>query len=229
MSPVSHPRRGFTIAEVAVVLAIMVVVLAIGWGSMRDSFPRYRLIHTAKALQTDLMHMRNLAIETNRQARLHLSGPGGDCATDSSLWGGGWELALGDSSRSSSSWDVLPVDAEDGSDDLAGEGTIDFGAGGDGSGREVCMSEWGSISGPGTNNEDAIVFDPRGWVANPGSDFAATGYIEITLVDQAGARKGVEDEIVVRISRAGLIRLESSLSPDGPASTASVGTGEASP
>ena len=76
---------------------------------------------------------------------------------------------------------------------------------------DVCLKAWGTLLGPGTGNSNAVVFSPRGWVTNPGSDFASSGYIEFTLANQQATRKGLTDEVSVVVFRSGMIRLVSAL------------------
>ncbi len=173
------------------------------------------MVGAARLLRGNLMTLRNLAIQTNRETRLRLvSTPGCD---DVDAWGGRWELAIGDAASRSSSWDVLPEDSEvDGSDDDDSEGRVDLGAGGNHQARGVCLDDWGTLEGPGPDTADAIVFSPRGWVANPGGDFSSDGTIDLVLVNQEAARKGVDDAIAVRVTRAGMVRLEPTLAGAEP-------------
>ena len=214
-------RAGFTLIEVAVALAIFAVILAMGWGSMQRDLPRFRTVRASKGLQADLMTLRNLAISTNRETRLHLQSSGGDCEGDPGSWGGSWTLEAGDRSTRAEAWELLPVDAEDGSDDDQTEGVRDLGDGGNRQAADVCLLDWGSLEGSGSGNEDAIVFSPRGWVSNPGGDFQSNGYIELDLLNQDSNRRGVNDRVTVRISRSGMVRLVSSL---GKEDNSTVGT-----
>ena len=70
------------------------------------------------------------------------------------------------------------------------------------------MEHWGSIIGPGNGvASDSIVFDTRGWLRNPASDFSANGAIEIRFINQESVRNGFLEEIIIQVSRAGMIRL----------------------
>lgn len=204
------PRRGFTLLELVVVLAIIVIAAAIGAGSMQPHLPRYRMVNAAKLLRSDLRQVQELATRTGRQARLRLVAPGGSCG-NTDVWGGGWVLELGDDSRLSSRWDVLPEDSlADGSDDDQSQGVVDLGADGNRPARDVCLDDWGGIAGPGSDNADAIVFDSRGFLQNPAGDLV-DGYIRIPLVNQAAAREGVDDRIHVLVAATGFTRLHSRL------------------
>jgi prepilin-type N-terminal cleavage/methylation domain-containing protein len=204
-------QSGFTMIEVALVISIISVLAAIGWGSTRQQMPRYRLIQASKQLKSDLVHLRNLAVQTNRETRLTLEASPGDC-DEIDDYGGQWSLFAGDRSRQSASWEYLPIDTEsDGSDDERGEGSVVLDEGGNRQARDVCLNDWGIIRGPGSGSANSIVFSPRGWLTNPATDFNAQGYMELVLTNQAAARDGVEDKVKVLVTRAGMVRLHSTL------------------
>jgi len=207
-------RAGFTLIEMAIVIALISVLAAIGWGSTRDQMPRYRLIRASKGLKSDLVTLKNLAVLTNRETRLVLVSSPGECdAVDA--YGGSWWLQAGDRSRNSANWEFLPIDTEvAGEDEQQGEGRVDIGDGGNQEQRDVCLEDWGSLRGPGSGNPDSVVFSPRGWLRNPTADFNADGYVEITLTSQAAGRRGVEDKVSVLVSRSGMVRMYSTLGHD---------------
>ncbi|MEC7948897.1 MAG: prepilin-type N-terminal cleavage/methylation domain-containing protein [Myxococcota bacterium] len=219
--PRALARRGLTLIELAVVLAIVGIVAAIGWGSTRAYIPRFRMITAAKGLKADTMKLRSLAVSTGRETRLTLSGTPGTC-TDAEGYGGSWTMAIGNRSSGSSSWDLLPEDtAADGSDDDRSEGTVDIGPEGNRTARGVCLRQWASLAGPGAGNGDSIVFSPRGFITNPSSDFSTVaGTIDLTLVNLHAASRGVTDEVSVRLFRTGAARLESTLGAEYAGSAA---------
>ncbi len=202
---------GFTLIEVVIVIALFGVLAAIGWGSTRDQMPRYRLIRASKGLKGDLVNLKNLAVLTNRETRLLLISTPGDCE-DAEDYGGQWHLQAGDRSRGSDRWEFLPIDTEvEGEDEEQGEGRVDLGEDGNRQQKDVCLESWGDIRGPGSGNTDSIVFSPRGWLRNPATDFNGSGYMELTLTNQAAADKGVTDKVKILVSRAGMVKMHSTL------------------
>jgi hypothetical protein len=202
---------GFTLVEMTIVVAMIIVFATIGWGSTRGQMPRYRLIRAAKDMKGDLVNLRNLAVMSNRETRMVLAGSPGDCDTTDEF-GGSWNLQAGNRSRNSTVWEFLPMDTQmEGEDEEQGEGRVDIGAGGNRELHDVCLEEWADLRGPGIGNADSIVFSPRGWVRNPTPDFNAQGYVELTLTNQAAGLLGVEDRVHILVSRAGMVRLHSTL------------------
>jgi prepilin-type N-terminal cleavage/methylation domain-containing protein len=207
-------QAGFTLIEVGIVIALFSVLAAIGWGSTQGQMPRYRLIRAAKDMKGDLVNLRNLAVMSNRETRMVLAGSPGDCDTTDD-YGGSWNLQAGNRSRNSTVWEFLPMDTEvEGEDEEQSEGRVDIGDGGNRDLKDVCLGAWADIRGPGTGNGDSIVFSPRGWVRNPTPDFNAQGYVELTLTNQAAGLLGVEDRVHILVSRAGMVRLHSTLGHD---------------
>lgn len=220
-------RQGFTLLELMVAIALLGFIAAIGWSSMSDQLPRFRMIRAARLLKSDMTNLRNLAVQSNRETRIRFTEPGGGDCADPDSEGGSWEMAIGDRSSGSQSWDLLPDDAfEDGTDDQQGEAVTSLFETGNHRAAGVCLKDWDSLTGPGTGNADAVVFSPRGWVTNPGEDFSSSGYIEFTLANQEANRKGIADEASVVVFRSGMIRMVSSLGQEHP--DVSVGTATSS-
>lgn len=202
------PRRarpGFTLVELGVVLAILVITTALGIGALQEHLPRYHLVQAAKRLKSDVHRLQALATASGRQARLRLLAAPGACATPDD-WGGGWVLELGDASRGSTSWDILPpdVDPEASADDS--EGTVVLSRDGNAEAPWTCLLPWGTIAGPSPTDHDSIVINARGYLDNPPSDLDR-GYIRLTLRNQNAAARGVDDEVMLLISAAGAVRL----------------------
>lgn len=202
-------------------MAIVIIAALIGAGSLRPYLPRFRMISTAKRLRADIRQLQSLALQTGRQTRLRLIAPGGSCDNPDN-YGGGWVMEVGDASVGSSAWDILPPDAlADGTDDDQSLGTVDLGEDGSHATRSVCLTAWDPITGPGSGNANALVFSPRGHLANPVTDFS-DGYIRLGFVNQAAARQDIVDEIDVIVSAAGWTGLETSLG--GATTDGAVGT-----
>ena len=155
-------RSGFTLLEVVIAVSILGTLAALGWGTMQEHLPRFRLVRTAKQFRADLIKMRQIAVQTNREAKMLLLSSSGDC-TDGSSWGGSWQLSVGNRSLGSTTWDLLPVDSlEDGTDDNQTLGVVDLSEFGDERGYDICFRQWSNILGPTMgNNQDSIVFGPR--------------------------------------------------------------------
>lgn len=209
MLPPRAARSGFTLLELLVVLAIVLIAALIGAGTVQPYLPRFRMVSTAKSFRADLRMLQSLALQTGRQTRLRLVSSGG--CDDPDSWGGGWVMELGDKSVNSGSWDILPPDAlADGVDDDQSQGRVDLGPDGAQRARGICMQPWDTIDGPGADNENSLVFTPRGSLANPVTDFP-DGYIRLTFTNQYAARQGVVDEMEVMVSAAGWSGLQSNL------------------
>lgn len=207
--PCVRRRRGFTLVEVMVAVGILSVLVGIGWGTMQEHLPRFRLVRIAKKFRSELISMRQIAVQTNRETKFALlSHSGGDCS-DTTMWGGAWEMSVGNQIMGSTTWDLLPEDSmQDGTDDDRSEARVSFFDGGNESGTDVCFRDWGNLTGPTWGrNQDSIVFSPRGWLRNPPVDFNRNGYMEFHFVNQDAHRQGVFDVVKVQISRAGMIRL----------------------
>lgn len=208
--PLTHLRRsrgGFTLIELVVVIAIIMILSAIGIGLSSDLIPRFRTRQAAKTFASKVQECRALAIRSGRECRVWL------VASDSSLTDltqndGEYWVGLGDKNRSSTVWDYLPPDpAGGGSDDS--QGLIDIGD--EDSAwyqRRVGIEPWTSLGGPGTGNGDCIVFDPRGFVKNPASDFGALGTIDVTFVNKVARAEGWAEDYTVKVSRTGMTRID---------------------
>ena len=211
--------RGYTLIELVIVIAILGLLAAIGWANMQSSVPRYRLIRAAKKLQSDILSMRSMAVRSNRQTKITFLASGGDCSNPSN-WGGKWSLSVGNKSFGSDEWDLLPEDSfDDFSDDDQSLGIVDIGPNGEYNMHKICLNQWETLSGGASqNSSDSIVFNTRGWLANPNSDFSSSGSIELSLYNQkareefAGNSLVVGDSqshhsVTVQVSRAGLVRI----------------------
>ncbi|MEC7947508.1 MAG: prepilin-type N-terminal cleavage/methylation domain-containing protein [Myxococcota bacterium] len=202
-------QRGFTLIELMIVVALVMILTAIGIGLSDDLIPRFRTRHAAKTFASKVNECRALAIRSGKECSVWL------LAADSSLTNldsndGEYWVGLGNKNRDSTTWDYLPVDTESGGADLdQTQGIVDIG---DTTGqfyqRRVGISQWSSLGGPGTGNSDRIVFGPRGFVTNPSSDFGALGTIDVNFVNKVARAAGFTEDWTVKISRTGMTRID---------------------
>jgi prepilin-type N-terminal cleavage/methylation domain-containing protein len=203
-------RQGFTLLELAVVVALVLILTAIGIVQSTDALPRYRTRQAAMDFVSSAQRCRALAVQLGRECSVLLREYDSDLSAIGSQAGEYW-IAVGDASRNSSTWDYLPEDAEDGSDDDFSEGMFNIADPEDDAyNRYVSIADWGPIGGPGVGNSDRIVFDPRGYLSNPSSDFDGTGHIRILFVNEAARDDGRTEDYAVLISRGGMLRVDPS-------------------
>lgn len=176
---------------------------------------------SARTLHADLVTLRSLAVATNRETRLLVTAS--DAALDpAEPQVGEWLLQAGNRSTRSSEWDTLPIDL--GADADASDGERSLSPGGFDAARGISLAVGAPLAGPTGDNENALVFSPRGWVTNPGGDFV-DGYISFELVDKEALAHGQDQRVHVRVSRAGLSRIETG--PTTALAAHPVGTAEA--
>ncbi len=197
-------RRGVTLLEIAIVIAIIGILAALAGTLLTGTLPSWRTRRAARELSATLNQCRQLAIAEGVEYRVRMVDADPDLDGSSGSVGA-YFIERGNASVSSTSWDILPWDA-DGSGTLTGEGTIDITEGTPNGLRGVSIAPWLPIAGV---DGDDIVFSPRGWLVNPPSDFNGNGYVEITFVNKTGRAQGITDEWTVMVSRGGLVRLES--------------------
>jgi prepilin-type N-terminal cleavage/methylation domain-containing protein len=205
-------RRGFTLIEVMIVVAIMSVLTAIGFVIARDIIPQYRTRGAAMDFANWVSTCRTTAIQTGRQCRILLVDHDPDLVDlDDNL--GSYlvqvEVAPIGGGTVTDAWDTMPIDTvTDTVDNEAATGTIDLSTGQTRQ-RRVAIDQWDAIGGPGVGNNNAIVFDSRGFVANPPGDFR-DGKISVTFVNKVAESRSAPDRWTVNISRAGVAQLDSS-------------------
>lgn len=194
-------RRGVTLIEIAIVVAILGIVAAMGASLLTSGLPSWRTRRGARELTSAISMCRQTAIALNTRCRIRLS------AFDSDLDGTSGNVgAYFVEVEHDGTWDILPVD-DPGIAGVVGEGTVVLSKDGEDELLGVSLKEWSPLTG---EDGDDIVFDARGWLQNPTSDFDADGYITVTFVNKPARRRSDTDEWNVKVSRGGLVRMESS-------------------
>ena len=216
-------RRGVTLIEMAIVLAIISVMTAIGIAMSTDLKPRWDTRAAAKTFASHVNQCRMLAVQTGRECKIWLVDYDSDLSNTGSNTGEWW-IGLGNKSKNSTTWDYLPVDDLDGTsgtDSDQSEGMIDLGdSTKEHYHRHVALDNWGTINGYGSGNSDSIIFDTRGHMLNPTGDLSSGGYIRITFVNKLANSKNRTEEWYVDIYPTGSASIESS-SKDGTTSSGS--------
>ena len=203
---VARQRRGFTLIEVLVVVALVGILTSLGFVYARDLIPQYRTRSAALDFANRISDCRTTAISTGRACRVLLVAFDGDLTNlDNNV--GAYRIQV--EIPGGAGWDTLPIDTiNDSVDDNQTEGVYDLSTG-ETKLRRVAIDDWGTIGGPGVDNDNAIVFDSRGFVANPTSDFQ-DGMIEVSFVNKVAQRRGSPDRWTVQVLRTGLTKLNSS-------------------
>jgi hypothetical protein len=183
--------------EVAIALCVIAILTGIGWGVFQDRVATFRMLQVSRMLHSDLALLRALAIDSNREARVHFLTA--DAAMDpTDAQHGSWDLQLGNRGSGSTLWDTLPADLDGVVDVSQGERSLEEDGRNDSPG--VSLADWGTLE------DDSIVFTPRGWIGNPGGDFVG-GEIELKIVNKRALVKGVDEYVVISVSRSGMARL----------------------
>ena len=197
-------RHGFSLIEMMIVVAIFSILAVVGFGSTRDTLPRYRTYSAAEQFAGNVATCRIAAIRSGYECRILMSDYDSKPGTLTADNTGEYYLQLGNKSIQSDEFDTLPTTLMEvhGHFSLA-EGSTNYK-------RNVSIMDWGTINGTSGAGSDSIVFSPRGFVANPSSDFT-DGYITIRFVNKVAYKDGISDIYKVQISRSGMTRIENPL------------------
>lgn len=218
MGSALQPRRtrsGVTLVEIMVVVAIMTIMAAVGATIMRDLIPRWRARRAAYEFAGWVQYARDRSVAEGLQYRVRVFGdPTIDADTPSA---GNYQIARGNASIASNTWDILPVEGT-GFDSLTDQGSINLARDQNNALVDV------SILGSATTPVDLVV-GPRGWLDNPATDFDSEGYINVTFVNKRAHLAGATDFRTVKVSRTGMTRIGHATStfPEDP-----IGTGATS-
>jgi prepilin-type N-terminal cleavage/methylation domain-containing protein len=205
-------RRGYTLIELSVVVAIIGIMSTISVWQMRDYLSHYRGKEAALTFAKNIDRMRMIALKNNRESRICMDTYDSSPTDIQVANSGKYILSIGDKSLQSTNWDVLPEDYQgDLSDDDQTTGTYDHSSSGKHYLKHISIGDWGSaIAGPYFGNGDCIVFSPRGYVLNPATDFNSQGFIEIKFINKLALDNGETDTNIVMIARSGMTRIDNS-------------------
>jgi prepilin-type N-terminal cleavage/methylation domain-containing protein len=210
--PIFIARRAFTLIELMTVLAIIVVLSALGIGASTEMIPRFRTRQAALDFAQNANLARQLAVTSRLETRL-LMVDFDNNPTNAGFGNVGlYRIQMGNATTNSNVWDTLPY--EDGpTDNSVAEGTVDLSENGAGYLRGVSIVGWGSLTGPNSGNADAIVFSPNGLVLNPSGDFnnlgseSNAGNIQINFINKLSSDITAPDTYTVQIYRGGMVRV----------------------
>lgn len=210
--PRPNARAGFTLLEIAVVVALMLILTSVGIGASREQLPRWRTRQAAQTFAGLVQQCRSMAVQANVECSIFLASADDDLGNPTDPGGEYW-VGLGNRSSGSTTWDYLPADRlADGADNDTSQGIVDLGdRAGNYYARNVGIAEWQPLIGPGVGNNNRIVISPRGFVTNPAGDFDARGTIQITFVNKLAHHEGrTTEDWIVSVTRGGVVRLDDS-------------------
>lgn len=200
-------RRGFTLIELMIVVAIFSILAVVGFGLTRNTMPRYRAKRGAEQFAANVATCRMVAIRSGAECRILMSDFDDSPATITSGNAGVYYIQLGNKSVQSDEFETLPTSLMEvnGTWDITEDSTDYL--------RNVSIMEWDTINGTTGAGSNSIVFSPRGFVANPSSDFSS-GYITIQFVNKIAYADGIQDIYKVQIARSGMTRIVNPLMGD---------------
>lgn len=204
---VRRQRRGVTLVEIAIVVAIVGILAAIGNAYLTPMLPSWRARKAAKEFASKIDYARSLAVAERNPYRVRIDAWDTDL-DDPKSYVGAYSIAAANPAGSVADWDVLPREAG-GVDDQQGEGKIDFS---EGTADPLPGVGIAPIDDPPLG-DNAIVFNSRGLLENSAGDFNDAGTIDVVFVNKRARAEGADDEWTVCITRAGMVRVSSGRNP----------------
>jgi len=203
----SRTRQGFTLIELMIVVAIFSILAVTGFGMTRNTMPRYRAKRGAEQFAANVSTCRMAAIRSGKECRILMSDYDDKPATITTGNAGVYYIQIGNNNIQSDEFDTLPTSL------MEVHGTWDISEDSTNYLRNVSIMQWDTINGTTGAGSNSIVFSPRGFIANPSSDFSS-GYITIKFVNKLAYSDGINDIYKVQIARSGMTRIENPLMGD---------------
>lgn len=207
----SRSRRGVSLIEIVVVVAIISILAAIGAGLIKDTLPTWRAREGAYSFAANLNRVRERAMNENVEYRSLITVY--DNVPADGVGAGMYVLQRGDSPSNSTTWDTLPTDMATGGAD--GDGLVDISPGGKDELAGVGIEQPAFAGTTSGTFGYPISFNGAGMVTNPASDFTCDinwdgvpdGYICVTFLNDRALRAGQRESFTAIVSRAGLTRV----------------------
>lgn len=180
----TNGRHGFSLLELAITVAIVMVLAVIAIPSFSRYIGRYRLNSATHRLAEHITLCRTMAISSNREYAIQF------LEQDGNLEGADWRdnigsyrFMRGDRPRASTTWEAVPLDV------AGSDGRIDLREGpGDVTG--ISLEEWTVLVGPAQSSlPDALVFGAHGFSTNAPGDFDDL-YVRVVLRNKASRDLG---------------------------------------
>ncbi len=195
-------NAGFSLLELAIVVAIVGMLALIAVPSLMQMLPRFRLNRTVREFCDHVQEARLLAISEGVEYRMCFSKKDPDPTSDNIRSNSGrYTIEAGNKSSGSTSWDPLPRGASN------AEGIIDLTwttSNREYAGISLVSTLPSTLGGTGMGNTDCLVFSPRGWLSNNLTDFR-WNYIQIEFRNKAANPR--KDVRWVQISQGGIARI----------------------